>query len=31
MEALSGIVVDQEAGTLTADADLRRDTYAIGR
>ena len=31
MGALSGIVVDWEAGTLNAGADPRRDTYAIGR
>jgi gamma-glutamyltranspeptidase len=31
MGALSGIVVDREAGALKAGADPRRDTYAIGR
>ena len=31
MGAMSAIVVDQEAGTLMAGADPRRDTYAIGR
>jgi len=31
MAALSAIVVDQEAGTLSGGADPRRDTYAIGR
>ena len=31
MGAMSAIVVDQEAGTLHAGADPRRDTYAIGR
>ncbi|MCH7744794.1 MAG: gamma-glutamyltransferase family protein [Chloroflexi bacterium] len=31
MGALSGIVVDQESGTLKGAADPRRDVYAIGR
>ena len=31
MGALSAIVVDQESGVLVAGADIRRDTYAIGR
>ena len=31
MGALSGIVVDQESGTLKGGADPRRDVYAIGR
>ena len=31
MGAMSAIVVDQEAGTLKAGGDPRRDTYAIGR
>ncbi|MCH7604293.1 MAG: gamma-glutamyltransferase [Planctomycetes bacterium] len=31
MGALSGIVVDQETGTLKGAADPRRDAYAIGR
>lgn len=31
MGALSAIVVDQKSGVLVAAADIRRDTYAIGR
>ena len=31
MAALSAIVIDPATGTLSAGADPRRDTYAIGR